>query len=166
MKQERYDLINEFIAERVETGKWIINSDAGTIHTAKGKEIGNTLAMNGYFQMGLLVNGVTKTIHKHEILAVYAGLNPVDLTINHKDSNKLNNSIHNLEVITFQENIQHAVREGKPRLPRLADDKVREIKKLLAVDSPNRCEISRICEVAYTTVRAIDKGRRYKGVCI
>lgn len=166
MKQEKYEFITELLSERVGNGKWVIDLDAGTIHTDKGRELGKCINMNEYYQLHVHLNGVAKTIFKHEILAICEGLNPVGLTINHKDSNKLNNSISNLEVITFQENMQHAVREGKPRSPRLPIDTVREVKRLLLEGLHNRVEISNLLDVAYATVRSIDKGRSYKGVCI
>ncbi len=35
-----------------------------------------------------------------------------NLTVNHKDGNRLNNNLDNLELISLKENIQHAFRTG------------------------------------------------------
>lgn len=35
-----------------------------------------------------------------------------NLTVNHKDGNRLNNNVENLEMVTLKENIQHAFRTG------------------------------------------------------
>ena len=39
-------------------------------------------------------------------------INNHELTVNHKDGNRLNNKLENLELITLKENIQHAFRTG------------------------------------------------------
>lgn len=54
---------------------------------------------------------ITTCIHRI-VYETFVGPIPPDKEINHIDANKANNSIYNLEVITHQENIDHARRNG------------------------------------------------------
>lgn len=58
--------------------------------------------------------GKTHTFSVHRL--VLENFNPVDnmenLQVNHKDGNKENNSLNNLEWVTCEENIQHAIDNG------------------------------------------------------
>lgn len=67
----------------------------------------------GYARVYLSVNSnkFTKTVHR--IVAETFIPNPENKnTVNHKDCNKLNNSVENLEWATNKENMQHAFRSG------------------------------------------------------
>lgn len=67
---------------------------------------------NGYIRVSLLKkNGGTSYVQVHRILmmAFCPVENMEDLQINHKDGNKQNNIISNLEWVTSKENIQHAI---------------------------------------------------------
>jgi hypothetical protein len=70
------------------------------------------LDKDGYCRITLMdVNGIRKALPLHRI--VLMTYNPVDnmseLQVNHKDGNKLNNTLDNLEWVNCQENIAHAV---------------------------------------------------------
>lgn len=66
------------------------------------------------YVMAFLYNGVSrKCIKVHRIVAKHFIPNPENLKeINHKDGNKANNSIENLEWCTRSENINHALKTG------------------------------------------------------
>lgn len=75
---------------------------------------------NGYYQFGLRTKGSKERIWKsiHRIVAETFIPNPNNLPqINHKDGNKANNSVENLEWCTAKENIYHAFK-NKLRFPR------------------------------------------------
>lgn len=60
-----------------------------------------------------------KQVKVHQIvMAVFIGPPPTGLQINHKDRNKNNNSIANLEYVTLQRNIEHAIETGGRDSPR------------------------------------------------
>lgn len=62
----------------------------------------------GYLRVGLVVNGKTKTIKTHRLVAKYFLIDyKEDLTVNHIDLVKTNNKVSNLEMMTYAENVIH-----------------------------------------------------------
>src|SRR5690554_7339922 len=86
-------------------------SDCGSVYRggrrlkqARGK------SGNGYPQVSLCKQGLRRTCSVHRLVAEAFIENPDGkATVNHKDGNKLNNSVSNLEWATYSENLQHAV---------------------------------------------------------
>ena len=72
------------------------------------------LDTSGYKYVILNFNGQKKNIKVHRL--VLRCFNQVEnfneLTVNHKDGNRLNNRLDNLEWMTFEENIYHAAENG------------------------------------------------------
>lgn len=79
-----------------------------------------TTAM-GYLRIGILVNDKQK-MHKIHRLVASAFIENIDNKpeVNHKDGNKTNNHIDNLEWVTRKENIQHGWDNGLFETTRLA----------------------------------------------
>lgn len=68
---------------------------------------------DGYLYVGLYKNGKTTTAKSHRLVALYFIPNPENKPqVNHKDGNKLNNNVENLEWCTAAENARHAVDTG------------------------------------------------------
>ena len=68
---------------------------------------------NGYYKLKLRVKGVYKNRFVHRLAARTYLPNPHDYPkVNHKDGNKLNNCIENLEWITSSDNVLHAYDNG------------------------------------------------------
>lgn len=64
---------------------------------------------NKYLYIHLSKKGITKLIRMHKLVAEAFIPNPLNKPyINHKDGNKQNNNINNLEWVTQKENIIHA----------------------------------------------------------
>lgn len=79
----------------------------------KEKILKNRLYNNGYYGVVLSKNNKQKNIFIHRILAIYFIPNPENkLEVNHKDGNKQNNDINNLEWVTKSENQKHAFKIG------------------------------------------------------
>lgn len=68
---------------------------------------------DGYYRVVLSLNKKRTYIKIHQIMAnQFFGGCPDDMVINHKDGDKHNNEIENLEIITNLNNIQHAWETG------------------------------------------------------
>ena len=89
-----------------------------------GKILQTICKSTGYNQTNFLINGKRKTIKVHWLVTeAFLGKRPKNLETNHKDGNKRNNHINNLEYVTSSENNKHAYKTGlkKPTSPRLGE---------------------------------------------
>lgn len=89
-------------------------SNLGRIRNKKTKKIKKQRLGNiDYKTVALSKKGKTyiKTVHRL-VLNSFVGTNDKSLTVNHKDHNKLNNNLDNLEYMTHEENIQDAWKSG------------------------------------------------------
>lgn len=77
---------------------------------------------SGYLKYKLINNKFKFSINAHKLVAITFGLiywnehSNSDMQINHKDGNKHNNSVANLEACTPSENMLHAWRTGLRKL--------------------------------------------------
>ncbi len=87
-------------------------SDSGILYGKRGKEMHPHTNSSGYlYTIVLMPDGTRHTCFIHR--AVACTFLPCDwngLVVNHKDGNKINNNVSNLEWVTQQENAQHSVR--------------------------------------------------------
>lgn len=93
-------------------------SDSGDIRNKDGAMLSPYKGKGGYIVYDLRGNGKRKMSYLHRILAKAFILNPNNSPfINHKDGNKTNNDLNNLEWCTAQENMDHAIQTGlfKPK---------------------------------------------------
>ncbi len=91
-------------------------SNFGIIRSLKfGKNIilKSNIPAKGYLQIHLCKNNIVKQYTIHKLIAIHFISNPKNKPcINHKDGNKLNNNIENLEWVTYSENSIHALKNG------------------------------------------------------
>ena len=90
-----------------------VDSDGFIISKRDHKPMKPSLSPNGYLTTTVMINGKRKTMPIHSAVAKsFLGDKTSDgLVINHKDGNKQNNHLDNLEWITPKENIRHAIDE-------------------------------------------------------
>ncbi len=90
----------------------------------------------------------------HKLVAKYfIGPRPDDMTINHKNLNKHDNHVWNLEYISLSKNIEHALKKGD--FGQFEPQKVRQLRKLLKNQDKNglsQRDIALICECSVSTV--------------
>lgn len=119
---------------------FVKNNINGGIRKVGGKILKPKTKKNGYKEVSLNILGSQKMLYVHR--AVYSAFNNVNingLEINHKDGNKANNNIENLELVTSSENMKHAYKLGLNKIktyygeshPRskLTDSQVFQIRK-------------------------------------
>jgi len=120
----------------------------------------------GYPQVTLLGKH-TKACHRL-IADAFFGVLPKGLSVNHKDGNKENNRIENLEYVTPKENIRHAIETGlrKQRgafnpTAKLTESQVREIRSRTGESGP---KLAKEFGVGHFLIYAIQKRRAWKHV--
>ena len=92
----------------------------------------------GYHRYSFHTNKIHESKSTQKLVAeAFIGPRPKGKEINHKDGNKLNNYVDNLEYVTPKENVQHAIRvlkrtwgfKGeKHSLAKLTEENVRDIR--------------------------------------
>lgn len=91
-------------------------SDEGNIRNIKTLKIllGKINKKTGYIQYCLYINGKKTSLLGHRL--ILSTFQPIDneqkMSVNHKDGNKTNNNLSNLEWMTTQENNSHAWKTG------------------------------------------------------
>jgi hypothetical protein len=88
-------------------------SKDGIITGIHGKILKPGLSSKGYLSIGMYNNHKQIRAYIHRLLAFEYIENPYNLPqVNHKDGNKLNNHLSNLEWVSCKSNIKHAYDSG------------------------------------------------------
>lgn len=88
-------------------------SNLGNLRNKRNKLIAGSIDSDGYRRFSLYVNGKMKYVPCHRLVAIQFIANYDNKPqVNHKDGNKLNNSISNLEWVTSKENVLHSYKTG------------------------------------------------------
>ena len=94
-------------------------SDLGNVRSIRFNKIRNMKSWDshGYRAVELCMNNNRHTVGVHRLVALTFIPNPENKPeVNHKDRNKSNNNVENLEWVTQSENVAHAYRHGvEPR---------------------------------------------------
>lgn len=89
-------------------------SNEGRVRSLKTNRILSSCSCNGYRQVGLYSDGKQKTITIHRLVALaFLGDRPMGIDgrrneVNHKDGDRANNRLSNLEYVTRAENVIHS----------------------------------------------------------
>lgn len=142
---------------------------------AFGKSLKQQKSQYGYFRVILYKDrkAIAKTIHR--LVATAFLSNPDNLPqINHKDGNKENNHVSNLEWCTSSYNIRHAFRMGLSKshtpkgadhpLSKLTDEKVVEMRRLRTEKKLTQKELSEIFGVSPGVVQAVVNRKAWKHI--
>lgn len=106
--------MKQIIVNNISTNYYI--TEDGRCYNARTNKYlkGQINQKNHYFSFNLtLPNGKKKRMYAHRLVAIAFIPNPDQKPeINHKDGNKLNNCVDNLEWATSSENKQHGIKNG------------------------------------------------------
>lgn len=110
--------------------------------------------VHGYARVCLRFGVIQKYKSIHSlVMGAFIGPRSVGMTINHKDGNKLNNRLDNLEYVTLQDNLAHGWSGGKKR-----QGDSHGMRKL------NSIEVGKIRQLASSGIAKRDLAKTY-GVC-
>lgn len=89
-------------------------TECGEVYSKhSGKILKKELMNKGYYRVNINIDGETKKLYVHRMVALTYLPNPENKPqVNHKDSDRLNNHVDNLEWCTSSENNKHAYAEG------------------------------------------------------
>ena len=123
---------------------------------------------NGYYMASAQYDGKIYYFMEHRVIWVWCnGPIPAGLVINHKDYNRANNSIDNLELMTQKENTayskchQNPQRGEKSGRASLSNKQANAIKTLAELCGWNKKKIAEFLDVKYNTVLRVVNGERY-----
>lgn len=89
-------------------------SNLGNIRNKSGKILSQETTKNGYKRVTLSMNGKTKHHMVHRLVAICFLPNPSNFPcVNHKDENKTNNNVNNIEWCTYSHNVNYGNRNYK-----------------------------------------------------
>lgn len=117
----------------------------------KGRLLKKSKSVDGYEVLNLCINGNQKLHTVHSLVAKsFIGDVPSGFTVNHKDGDKANNHLSNLEIVSYAENNIHALDHGL-RSRKIQASDVPQIKSLF--DSGNtKTEIAKRYNVNIKTI--------------
>ena len=144
-----------------------ITKDGQIISLKNNKEyvIKGYIDKYGYKRVLLHVDGKRVKYFVHRLVASEYIPNPNNLSqVNHKDGNKLNNCVDNLEWVTPKENIHHAIRKGLRTKGnnKLTKEQVKEIRKLF--DFKSMKEISDMYNVSLSCIKHLHAGHTWNDI--
>ena len=91
--------------------------NTGIAERKNGRVLAQSKNKNGYLQVALWKNGKRKVAYVHRIVAdTFLETDDERTYVNHKDGNRLNNRVDNLEWVTASENELHSYNKLKRKI--------------------------------------------------
>ncbi len=142
--------------------KYFVDSDGNVYRKLKPS------IQKGYYGITISDGSYRKCKKIHQVVAeAFLGIRPFCDVVNHKDGNKLNNSIENLEYCSDYENYKHAIKTGlrtKYTNRKLTDAQISEIKLRLKNKEQGR-KIAKDFGVSEHAISQIKTGKTWVPAC-
>lgn len=138
-----------------------------------GRTLKPILHKSGYLIVNLYRNGICKTHLIANLMAyTFIGTRSKGMQINHKDTNKLNNYLSNLEYVTPKENTAHAFKNGlrhpfpgeKNGQSKLTEKDVLKIRELFAKGNITQRKLAEMFNFRQGSISTIINRKRWKHV--
>jgi len=151
------------LLEQVRQGKYKVKD--GELYDSKGRKLGS-VKKNGYKRYYVRNGDFKCSVYAHRFMYLYyyGHIDP-EMTINHKNGNKLDNRKENLEEVTRSENTKHSFEVGLQSsvgsnnpFSKLTEEDVKKIKELLRAKRYKQKEIAKMFNVSPSNIRSIKKG--------
>lgn len=149
-------------------------SDSGNImamnyaNTGMLRLLTPTKTSGNYWRVSLTKGGEQKTVYVHRIvMAAFVGPRPVGMQINHRNADKKDNRLSNLEYCTASENKRHASQLGlcahgeRNGSAKLTAAQVLSIREEVTNGYRNGAEVARKYGVCKSTVNRILRGKNW-----
>ena len=162
-KHIEYDIIENEIWKKINIDDFIFNvSNYGRVKSQKHIISYGTKEDNGYKRVSITNNTIIKKILIHRLVALTFLDNPNDYPlVNHKDGNKENNHVNNLEWVSHSQNAQHAVNilkvGGQRKVAQFDKDTLEIIKEYQNITiaaketNTNNTSITHVCNGRFKT---------------
>ena len=153
-----------------EPSKYRINED-GLLMNSKGKVMSPYIINSGYYMIKL--SHKNKKYHRliHRLVAeLFIGSIPEGFTVNHIDGNKLNNSVNNLEIISFDENIHHAMNNNlipvgdKAYQSKYTNEQIENVCRLISTGKYSIHAIAKMTDVSEDRVSQVKRREKWKSI--
>lgn len=144
--------------------------DTGNNIITRKKKIKQPNISKGYYQTTIFHDNKEKVVRPHRLVAEHFLTEPQNENVNHKDGYKLNNCYKNLEWITVQGNVDHAIaiglvdnRGSRQTNSILTESDVRRIKEIIKIGLLKRL-IAIQYGVARETIQSIATKRTWSHI--
>ena len=174
MSQERFDVIKAYLRQ----GRIIAFLESGNIHFTKSRnsKAEPHIDKSGYRVVSMeFPDGKHRPVRVHQIIAVAGGLNPVGMTIDHINGNKLDNRFCNLRVVSGSENsllawheqglatVENRARNENSGKTNFSNRLVRLIKYCLS-NGGSVMKIAEIVGCSHSRISEIKSGKTWKEI--
>lgn len=146
-------------------------SDSGEVFSSISNKILKPIDDgNGYLAVSLYIDGMSEKYKIHRLVAeVFIENTSNLLTVNHKDGNKLNNNVDNLEWMSQGDNTKHAWTSGlmlkgeQTPIAKLTDESVEKVIELFYAGMTNQ-QIGEMFGVARGTISKIRDRKTWRHI--
>jgi hypothetical protein len=161
---------DNMIKEYANTGYFV--SDTGVVYGKYKNSPARKTSLDryGYEKIALCIDGKMKHTTVHRVVAETFIPNPENYkTVNHKDGNKLNNHVDNLEWCSSQQNTKHATENGLMAKgeqignSNYTEKQIRQVCEMI-VDGYKNNDIAKATGVTRNVVQTVRSGQTWKHI--